>query len=359
MSKEENKNEDTKSKKSHHSKKSHSMSHSKNPEKEEKTNNDVANPSIEQPSIVNVNVMQEKICATHSQSLKYYCDTCEEPICYECTVQGPHNSQMHRAITLSEAFGNRYSSIQNTIANPIAKKREKICMQMQKLTIRIEEIKKVKEIIERDIRCEYSGMLERLRSSEGIKLAMLNHEMCDLQQDMDKIEAIVMHMSAVSREKDVIGFLTIFVKLYEDIENILAKPLRTEIAINPMDLPRELTEKRKLCADALNIENALKFKNDIIWKMINDTKQEEAISFKALEEETKKEFDKWALLTDKFANELSKFENVICRFCGVAMNGKTLNEDCSYNNVNEPPSVLEGVPKEFYGKKRHYFAKQA
>ncbi|MFN9953244.1 MAG: B-box zinc finger protein [bacterium] len=28
----------------------------------------------------------------HNQPLRYFCDSCEELICYDCTVMGPHNT---------------------------------------------------------------------------------------------------------------------------------------------------------------------------------------------------------------------------------------------------------------------------
>jgi len=45
---------------------------------------------------------------------------------------------------------------------------------------RVEEIKYVKTIIERDARLEYEGLLDRLRSAEGTKLAILNHDIAEL-----------------------------------------------------------------------------------------------------------------------------------------------------------------------------------
>ena len=45
--------------------------------------------------------------------------------------------------------------------------------QVTRLDYRIEEIKSVKGIIERDIKNEYGGILERLNSAEGTKLAIL------------------------------------------------------------------------------------------------------------------------------------------------------------------------------------------
>jgi palmitoyltransferase len=46
----------------------------------------------------------------------------------------------------------------------------------------VEEIKYIKTIIERDARQEFEALLERLRSAEGKKLAILNHDISELQK---------------------------------------------------------------------------------------------------------------------------------------------------------------------------------
>lgn len=46
----------------------------------------------------------------------------------------------------------------------------------------MEEIKYVKTIIERDARAEFGGVLERLKQNEGQKLAILHHEIAELQK---------------------------------------------------------------------------------------------------------------------------------------------------------------------------------
>jgi len=38
------------------------------------------------------NLDRKKICLLHKQPLRYYCDSCDELICYDCTVMGPHNT---------------------------------------------------------------------------------------------------------------------------------------------------------------------------------------------------------------------------------------------------------------------------
>jgi hypothetical protein len=35
---------------------------------------------------------RKQICVLHGKPLRYFCDSCEELICYDCTVMGPHNT---------------------------------------------------------------------------------------------------------------------------------------------------------------------------------------------------------------------------------------------------------------------------
>ena len=49
-----------------------------------------------------------------------------------------------------------------------------------RLDHRIEEIKTVKNVIEKDIRHEYGSIMERLRSAEGVKLAVLQHDIAEV-----------------------------------------------------------------------------------------------------------------------------------------------------------------------------------
>jgi len=42
---------------------------------------------------------------------------------------------------------------------------------------RLDEVKTVKQVIERDIRNEYAGITERLKSAEGVKNAVLQHDL--------------------------------------------------------------------------------------------------------------------------------------------------------------------------------------
>jgi palmitoyltransferase len=67
---------------------------------------------------------------------------------------------------------------------------------------RLEEIKAVKQVIERDIRNEYAAIMERLKSAEGIKTAVLQHDIAELQKDITRIDEVLMFMEDIVQPGD-------------------------------------------------------------------------------------------------------------------------------------------------------------
>ena len=73
--------------------------------------------------ILNPHVTLNKMCMLHNKPLRYFCDTCEELICYDCTVMGPHNTQLHRICNMEEAFRYRFQTVNKAIHNSLVPKR--------------------------------------------------------------------------------------------------------------------------------------------------------------------------------------------------------------------------------------------
>ena len=66
---------------------------------------------IRAQSLANPHVTKLKLCMLHNKPLRYYCDNYEELICYDCTVMGPHNTQLHRICNVEEAFRYRFEKV--------------------------------------------------------------------------------------------------------------------------------------------------------------------------------------------------------------------------------------------------------
>lgn len=139
-----------------------------------------------------------KNCVLHGKPLRYYCDSVEELVCYDCTVMGPHNTQLHRISSVEEAFRLRFDHINRSIHSNIVPKRAQLIGQIVRLDRRLDEIKQVKTVIERDIRNEYGAIMERLRSAEGVKLAVLQHDIAEIQKDITRIDEVLMAMEDIA-----------------------------------------------------------------------------------------------------------------------------------------------------------------
>ena len=134
----------------------------------------------------------------HNKPLRYYCDNTEELICYDCTVMGPHNTQLYRICNIEEAFRYRFETINKKIHQSLVPKRAQLIGQIVRLDHRLDEVKTVKGVIERDIRNEYAGIMERLKSAEGVKTAVLQHDIAEIQKDITRIDEILMFMEEIA-----------------------------------------------------------------------------------------------------------------------------------------------------------------
>ncbi len=102
---------------------------------------------------------------------------------------------------------------------------------IQKIEHNIEEVKVVKNNIEREIRTEYTSLFDQLKSEEGKKLAVLQFESSLLTNEINNIEDIVHTIGEVNKmeKPDMIEFLLKYKQLNEAVEMNIAKPIRGRI----------------------------------------------------------------------------------------------------------------------------------
>lgn len=105
----------------------------------------------------------KKLCYHHNQPLKFYCESCEEPICLECHHIGPHNNKLHKISNVIDSFRKKFNYINNIIQNNLLEKYDVLITQLQTIDFHTEQIKLAKNEIERGIRAEYTKLIEDLR----------------------------------------------------------------------------------------------------------------------------------------------------------------------------------------------------
>lgn len=68
----------------------------------------------------------------------------------------------------------------------------------------------------------------------------------------------------------------------------------------------------------------------MIWRIIEEKKDAEDKVRAQMEKAAQVELQEWAKLTDKFTNELKKYQ-LVCYFCGATLDEKTVNKKCKDN----------------------------
>lgn len=129
--------------------------------------------------------------------------------------------------------------------------------------------------------------MERLRSAEGVKSAVLQHDIAEVQKDITRIDEILMFMedvsSAQAQQNDLnakqeeglnsVRFLHGYRQLNENVEYAVTKQFKIDIDVYPNDLPRELAERQILLEHYEEQRKLVKFKDDVIWKLSQELKK--------------------------------------------------------------------------------------
>jgi hypothetical protein len=301
----------------------------------------------------------KKLCYHHNNQLKFFCESCEEPVCQECQMIGPHNNKLHRISNVFESFRKKFTYVNNLVQKSLINKLDAMTNQIQAIEFHIEEVKNAKNSIEREIRAEYAQLIENLRGEEGKKLAILQYESSILQKEVNKVQDIVNTVNEInmSDSPDMIAFLLRYKQINENVELSLAKPFKKTIDVPIDDFPRELDERKAKLEKFEKIKRLLKAKDDIIWNMILERKAREEKEVLKLKEKTHNEISEWAKLSDKYAMELKKY-HLVCHFCGCYLEEQHVNGHCKLNtaeNQEKGSYTTSLVPADVLNTHRHFF----
>ena len=311
----------------------------------------------------NVNINDNNVfCYHHNNSpLKFYCETCEEPICQECQMLGPHNNKLHKILSIPDSFEKKFNEISNIISTILSEKYRNLMNNIKNLENLSINVKKDKNSMERNIRKKYEEMFENLNSVENSKLAVLNYETSNVNRDINNMNEMINYIKDLeeSDSPDMIQFLIRYGEIKENIEYIENKNdnnnnnFGNNIDIDLSDFPVELEENVKKIENIEKMEKLIKFKDEIIWNLLkngNKNKKEGILPV-----ESKNEIEKWAKLSDNYANQLQRF-NMICVFCGCFLDENNVNSKCERNYSDENNNFNNNeINEKYIGTERHFF----
>jgi len=197
----------------------------------------------------------------------------------------------------------------------------------------MEEIKYVRGIIEQDAKTEFGGIVERLKSAEGVKQSVLQHMMANIQNDVDAINQLLEQFTDMTQDgRNPLEFMLKNSMFKQNIEYILEKPFQREINVTPYDLPRELASLREEIEKIEKLEEFSKFKDDVIHTIHDDSIQNTRAVTGQLDEAINDEVGEWARLAERYTTELQQYQ-LICYYCAEPFKPNVANSECMVNIV--------------------------
>ncbi|CAD8096260.1 unnamed protein product [Paramecium sonneborni] len=255
--------------------------------------------------------------------------------------------------TQQAGFDYRHERIKDQVSQNLLPKRQEIIEQVQKIDNRIDEIKYQSQKIENMTREECEIIIDKLKTVENQKLQILYHDKNQLLRDIDQIDAI---QQRISQFQDFDSQKNL--DLYENIERLSRKRIKKQIDIYPDDLPQDLIQLRQLLQQNQMLQKLMDFKNEVIWKLFNDSQIESRKIREELERQANQEFQEWYNIVDQYQQELNRYK-LQCTFCGINFDYQLINSDCNSNQQDAKIQFeCEQIPSEqFLGTRRHFFSK--
>ena len=209
-----------------------------------------------------------KFCYHHNFPLKFFCESCVEPVCEECKINGPHNTRLHLTKNLIECYKEKYAKLNEIIKNDFKKKYELLTKNLNLIEIKTNQIEKNSFDIEKNINNLYNNVLEMLKNEKGKKMAILNFESANIQKDLVKYDDLINFVKEIKLNEDHLDFLLRYKNLNEELENLISKPTKLNFDKNITKININIDESN-LIKNINKYEKFIKIKNDIIWNLFN------------------------------------------------------------------------------------------
>lgn len=305
-------------------------------------------------------VKLKKLCYHHQTNLELFCESCDEAICKQCQIIGPHNTNYHRIISIKEAFSKKYYQI-NKMKPVLLNKLSELNYYNNKVSYLVDKVNNSKKELIRDIRAQYSELSEKIKDIEGKRNAILSYETSQIQADANNIQDINNYINDIQNKKgpNMINFLLQFPQLKNKMDRILEKPIKEKIDLSNIEnYPNDLEKRHKILEDFDKIKKMLANKDEEIWKILMEKKNKELDLIEKAKKKSQDQIEEWIKLSDKYQKDLKKYE-VVCAFCGKYIDNNTVNSDCEANSqfyLNfyftkiAPPSNMINSRRHFFGE---------
>jgi hypothetical protein len=76
---------------------------------------------------------ETSLCVHHHLPFAQYCESCEQPVCTQCLLLGPHNSEVHAVASLENAARVRRNWVHMTLREVVVPKAKEVEAQLKEL----------------------------------------------------------------------------------------------------------------------------------------------------------------------------------------------------------------------------------
>ena len=219
----------------------------------------------------------KKLCYHHNNILKFYCESCEEPICSECQIIGPHNNKLHRISNINDAYRNKFKKLNDICISNLNKRYDILTGNINIIDRKIDEIDKISNNIERQINSNFNGMLDNLNNEKGKRIAILNYESSNIQKQLVELDEIINFMNDSKDSNDMLDFLLRYNKMIDFIDNLLTKPIELNLDKDITKLPSNIINQKSKMENYSKMQKMLKVKDDIIWDLLQKLNEKNII----------------------------------------------------------------------------------
>ena len=132
------------------------------------------------------------LCFHHNLQIKFFCESCLEPICSECKNFGPHNNFLiHKIYSIFELYRKYKNNLNFKIKNFVLPKNEKIENILIDINNLLNNNKNRANVILKGINNEFNLSEDKIKKENGKKMAVLNFYSSVVQKDIIDIQTIL------------------------------------------------------------------------------------------------------------------------------------------------------------------------
>ena len=247
-----------------------------------------------------------------------------------------HKSMGNTILPLLESYKSRYDRLRALLTGRLFPKREHLLQLRRQLQNCSAEVTAVRKGIERETLTDTEQILERLRTAESMRQSSINHQVLQIEEELEAIERIIrrvelanrddtlMYPSIVSGQKtsgsyvtsalssdvpvdvlnvpkaaNMIEIIQQFPDLSTNIEKLATKPVSVQVDFPTNDFPRETAERLEIISHCDRYMHALSVKDHMLWSSLSEQKRAEEM----LEDERK--------LSHEYANEIGNWAEMV------------------------------------------------